>query len=56
MDPSERQDWMLMQRVGQGDEAGVWEDTPVPRPEFRKEVRRLADKAAKRRKAEEMGS
>lgn len=42
--------------VGQGDEAGVWEDVPVPRPEFRKEVRRLADKAAKRRKAEEMGS
>jgi len=42
--------------VGQGDEAGVWEEVPVPRPEFRKEVRRLADKAAKRRKAEEMGS
>jgi len=41
--------------VGQGDEAGVWEDIPVPRPEFRKEVRRLADKAAKRRKAEELG-
>jgi len=42
--------------VGQGDEAGVWEDIPVPRPEFRKEVRRLAEKQAKRRKAEEMGS
>ena len=41
--------------VGQGDEAGVWEDVPKPHPEFRKEVRRLAEKQAKKRKAEETG-
>ena len=40
--------------TGQGDQAGVWEDTPVPRPEFRAETRRQVIKIMKRRKAEEM--
>jgi chlorophyllide a reductase subunit Y len=41
--------------VGNGDNAGVWESVPKPRPEFRAEVRRQAEKLAKKRKAEEMG-
>ena len=41
--------------VGDGDNAGVWENTPKARPEFRAEVRRQAEKLAKKRKAEEMG-
>lgn len=41
--------------VGEGDRAGVWEDVPQDHPEFRKDNRRLLDKAAKKRKAEEMG-
>ncbi len=41
--------------VGHGDQAGVWTDKPVPHPEFRQEHKRQMDKAAKRRKAEEMG-
>jgi chlorophyllide a reductase subunit Y len=40
--------------VGNGDRAGVWEDTPKLRPEFRADTRRQAEKAAKKRKAEEM--
>jgi 3,8-divinyl chlorophyllide a/chlorophyllide a reductase subunit Y len=41
--------------VGSGDTAGVWEGVPKLRPEFRAEVRRQAEKLAKKRKAEEMG-
>jgi chlorophyllide a reductase subunit Y len=40
--------------TGAGDRAGVWEGVPVPHPEFRSEVRRKLEKAAKKRKAEEM--
>jgi chlorophyllide a reductase subunit Y len=40
--------------VGQGDEAGVWEEVPRPFPDFRKENRRQNEKQAKKRKAEEM--
>jgi chlorophyllide a reductase subunit Y len=40
--------------VGKGDRAGVWEEVPQMHPEFRAETRRQAQKAAKKRKAEEM--
>ncbi len=40
--------------AGEGDRAGVWSETPVPRPEFREHTRRRLEKAAKKRKAEEM--
>jgi chlorophyllide a reductase subunit Y len=40
--------------VGEGDQAGVWEDKPVPRPEFRAETKRQVIKLMKKRKAEEM--
>lgn len=40
--------------TGMGDSAGVWEAKPQERPEFRIETRRRLDKAAKKRKAEEM--
>ena len=40
--------------TGMGDSAGVWEGKPQERPEFRTETRRRLDKAAKKRKAEEM--
>ncbi len=40
--------------AGQAHAAGVWESTPKDRPEFRAETRRQLEKAAKRRKAEEM--
>ncbi len=40
--------------TGRGDRAGVWEDTPPLRPEFRAETRRQVIKIQKRRKAEEM--
>jgi chlorophyllide a reductase subunit Y len=40
--------------TGQGDRAGVWEDTPALRPEFRAETRRQVIRIQKRRKAEEM--
>jgi 3,8-divinyl chlorophyllide a/chlorophyllide a reductase subunit Y len=43
--------------VGQGASAGVWHDVnsvPVDRPEFRSYYRRQLEKAAKKRKAEEM--
>ena len=42
--------------VGQGDEAGVWEDVPKPFPNFRKEMRRLNEKAAKKREAQDVGA
>ena len=37
-----------------GKRAGVWQDTPALRPEFRAETRRQVIKVMKRRKAEEM--
>ncbi len=40
--------------AGQGDRAGVWEDTPVLRPEFRHETRRQVIRIQKRRAAEQM--
>ncbi len=40
--------------VGSGDRAGVWEDVPVERPEFRAETKRQVIKMIKKRKAEEM--
>ena len=40
--------------TGQGDQAGVWEDPPVARPEFRAETRRQVIKVLKRRQAEQM--
>ena len=40
--------------VGQGDKAGVWEDQPVERPEFRAETKRQVIKLMKKRKAEAM--
>ncbi len=40
--------------VGEGDQAGVWSDKPVPRPEFRAETQRQVIKMMKKRKAEEM--
>lgn len=40
--------------TGEGDRAGVWESTPQLRPEFRAETRRLLEKQAKKRKAEQM--
>ncbi|MCU0968872.1 MAG: chlorophyllide a reductase subunit Y [Rubrivivax sp.] len=40
--------------VGEGDQAGVWEDRPVPRPEFRAETRRQVIKVQKRLQAERM--
>ena len=41
--------------VGHGDKAGVWEQVPQEHPEFRKDNRRMLEKQAKKRKAEEMG-
>lgn len=41
--------------AGAGDHAGVWEGRPIERPAFRESVRRRNEKAAARRKAEEMG-
>jgi chlorophyllide a reductase subunit Y len=40
--------------VGEGANAGVWEDTPRDRPEFREHYKRQVIKIAKQRKAEEM--
>jgi chlorophyllide a reductase subunit Y len=40
--------------VGEGDAAGVWEDTPQQRPEFREQYRKRMAKQAKARKAQEM--
>jgi chlorophyllide a reductase subunit Y len=42
--------------VGQGDQAGVWADVPKPFPNFRKEMRRLNEKAAKKREAQDVGA
>jgi chlorophyllide a reductase subunit Y len=41
--------------VGQGDEAGVWNEVPRHFPAFRADVKRMNEKAKKKRKAEEMG-
>ena len=40
--------------VGEGHAAGIWEEVPQDRPEFRAEYKRRLDKEAKKRKAEEM--
>jgi chlorophyllide a reductase subunit Y len=40
--------------VGAGHAAGVWDDVPRERPEFAANYRRLVEKQAKKRKAEEM--
>jgi chlorophyllide a reductase subunit Y len=40
--------------TGAGDRAGVWENEPALRPEFRAETRRQVIKLMKKRKAEEM--
>jgi chlorophyllide a reductase subunit Y len=40
--------------VGEGFAAGVWQDVPKDRPQFRAEYRRRMEKEAKKRKAEEM--
>jgi chlorophyllide a reductase subunit Y len=40
--------------VGQGDQAGIWQEVPKDRPEFRAYYRRLIEKKAKAKKAEEM--
>jgi chlorophyllide a reductase subunit Y len=40
--------------TGSGDDAGIWHDKPVHRPEFRESWRRKIEKQAKARKAEEM--
>jgi chlorophyllide a reductase subunit Y len=39
--------------VGEGDTAGIWENTPKLRPEFREVTRKRLEKAAKARKVEE---
>jgi chlorophyllide a reductase subunit Y len=41
--------------VGAGHATGVWDEVPVDRPDFKADVRRRLEKAAKKRKAEEMG-
>jgi chlorophyllide a reductase subunit Y len=41
--------------VGEGDAAGVWEDLPRARPEFREQYQRKLARQVKSRKAEEMG-
>jgi chlorophyllide a reductase subunit Y len=40
--------------VGDGDKAGVWQEEPVLRPEFRADTRRHVIKLMKRRQAEQM--
>ena len=40
--------------VGEGANAGIWEEVPVDRPEFREHYKRHLTKLAKQRKAEEM--
>jgi len=40
--------------TGEGDAAGVWQETPVMHPEFREHTRRHVIKLMKKRKAEEM--
>ena len=41
--------------VGEGDNAGVWNDVPESHPQFREQVRRQMERAAAKRKAEELG-
>ena len=41
--------------VGTGFASGVWDEVPVDRPDFKADVRRRMEKAAKKRKAEDMG-
>ena len=41
--------------IGQGHSAGVWDSVPEDRPDFKADVRRRLERAAKKRKAEEMG-
>jgi chlorophyllide a reductase subunit Y len=41
--------------TGRGEKAGIWENTPQLRPEFREQYARQLARAAKARKAEEMG-
>jgi chlorophyllide a reductase subunit Y len=40
--------------VGEGDKAGIWQDTPTLRPEYREKFRKAALAQAKKRKSEEM--
>ncbi len=40
--------------VGTEDAAGVWEDTPVPRPEYRERYRQQMERAARKRESEAM--
>jgi chlorophyllide a reductase subunit Y len=40
--------------VGEGHTAGIWEEVPQDRPDFRAEYKRRLEKEAKKRKAEEM--
>jgi chlorophyllide a reductase subunit Y len=40
--------------VGEDHAAGIWEDVPQDNEQFRKEYRRRLEKAAKKRKSEEM--
>jgi chlorophyllide a reductase subunit Y len=42
--------------VGTGHASGVWDEIPEDRPDFKADVRRRLEKAAKKRKAEAMGS
>ena len=41
--------------TGMGHATGVWENVPKDRPEFKAETKRQMERAAKKRKAEEMG-
>lgn len=41
--------------VGSGHNAGVWDEVPLDRPDFKANVRRRLEKEMKKRKAEEMG-
>jgi chlorophyllide a reductase subunit Y len=40
--------------VGEGDRAGIWQDMPTLRPDFREKFRKAAAAQAKKRKSEEM--
>ncbi len=40
--------------VGEGDKAGIWQEEPVLRPDFREKFRKAAAAQAKKRKSEEM--
>jgi len=40
--------------VGEGDTAGIWQGTPVLRPDFREKFRKAAAAQARKRKSEEM--